>query len=142
MSLSNLLRDNNNILYAEDLNLRGAINADDANITNSINANSISLVKTEVTQITNLNTDVNVTGRKFVVTTVAASLGAGAFASFNVINPDITVNDIPLIQIGYLGSGDPEVTPIITAGNLSITVFNRHSATALNAVIKLYCLIV
>lgn len=103
----------------------------------------VSLAKGNVTQLTNLSTAVSCSNSTGVITTVSATTAAGASASFNVSNSNVTAASSVLLTINnYGGAGLPiaRVSNVID-GRFTVVITNIHSADALNAALKIAYLV-
>lgn len=90
-----------------------------------------------VTQITSLSTGVTLNNRTGAITTVSATLAAGAADAFIVTNSTVGANDAVICHVAtYAGTGTPiAVVQTVAGGSFTIRIENQHTADALNAVI-------
>lgn len=90
-----------------------------------------------VTQITSITTGVTTDSVCGQITTVSATLAAGAEATFTVTDVFVDAQDVVLVAVGsYAGAGLPVVhCTRVAAGAFDITISNLDGAAALNAAI-------
>ena len=93
-----------------------------------------------VTQITSITTGVTLNKACGVITTVAATLAAGADASFVVTNNQVAVGDIVICHTGTYG-GTADGIPIcnveaVAAGSFKVNIRNT-GAQALDALLTI-----
>lgn len=92
-----------------------------------------------VTQITSITTAVTLNARGGLITTVSATLAAGATAEFTVNNSTITTADAVICHVqDYTGTGRPVVwVTFVAAGSFGIRIRNDHASDALNDVMTI-----
>ncbi len=100
--------------------------------------NSVTFVKNNPTQATNITTAVSATGSCGVITTQAASAAAGATQSFAVNSSYCSADSVVKVGVqSYGGTLSTNGIPVInvsgvTGGQFTVNVSNAHSANALN----------
>ena len=84
-----------------------------------------------VTQGTDRSTGVTLSTLTGQITTNAASLAAGAEATFTVTNTLVAATDIIVLSLTAGGTGSPQAyVSTVAAGSFAITVTNLHASTA------------
>ena len=84
-----------------------------------------------VTQATSRATGVTINAPAGAITMNAASLAAGAEATFTVTNSFCTLTSVPVIALRAIGTGTPQVyVSAVANGSFDITIANLHAATA------------
>lgn len=84
-----------------------------------------------VTQATDRSTGVTLNTVSGAITMNAASLAAGAEASFTVTNSAVAATDVVVVCLKTVGTGTPMVfVDTVAAGSFRITITNLHAATA------------
>lgn len=108
---------------------------------------AISLPKSAVTQQTSITTAVTINAPTGVITTQAASAGAGTAQSFTVNNSLVTSNSTVLVTItNYSGTLFTNGVPIVQVrsvanGSFVIAIANVHASNALNSALKIAFLV-
>lgn len=88
-------------------------------------------VGSTVTQATNRSTGVTINALSGEITMNAASLAAGAEATFTVTNSKVAAGDVPVVALQGITTGTPVVNvTAVAAGSFDITITNLHAATA------------
>lgn len=93
-----------------------------------------------VTQSTSITTDVDgANGMSGTVTTVSATLAAGAEATFAVNNSSVAANDVVIVNIKSTASAGTPVAFVtaVDTGTFSVTLSNLHASAALDNTIVL-----
>ena len=85
-----------------------------------------------VTQATNRSTGVTINAPAGQITMNAASLAAGAEATFTVTNSFVTATSVPVIALASGQTADTSVVNVtaVANGSFNITVTNLNAATA------------
>lgn len=84
-----------------------------------------------VTQATDRSTGVTINAPAGQITMNAASLAAGAEATFTVTNSFVTSTSVPVVALTAIGTGTPQVyVSAVANGSFNITITNLHAATA------------
>lgn len=84
-----------------------------------------------VTQATNRSTGVTINAPAGQITMNAASLAAGAEATFTVTNSFCNVASVPVVALQAVGTGLPQVyVSAVANGSFNITITNLDAATA------------
>lgn len=85
-----------------------------------------------VTQATSRATGVTINAPAGAITMNAASLAAGAEATFTVTNSFVTARSVPVIALASGQTADTSVVNVtaVAAGSFNITVTNLNAATA------------
>lgn len=85
-----------------------------------------------VTQATDRSTGVTLTAVCGAITTAAASLAAGASATFTVTDTSVAISDVVLVSIrsGAVNKETRVSVTAVAAGTFAVTVHNQHAATA------------
>jgi hypothetical protein len=84
-----------------------------------------------VTQATDRSTGVTLNKMTGAITMNAASLAAGAEATFTVTNSFVAATDVPVVAIKSSSTGTPSAyVSAVAAGSFNITVTNLHASTA------------
>lgn len=85
-----------------------------------------------VTQATDRSTGVTINAPAGAITMNAASLAAGAEATFVVTNSYVTARSVPVIALASGQTANTSVVNVtaVAAGSFSITVTNLNAATA------------
>jgi len=97
-----------------------------------------------VTQGTNITTDVTVDALNGIITTVSSTLAANAKTSFTVNNPNVKATSKVLVSLQYANTaaGIPVVgVANVTDGKFGILLANGGNA-ALNDVVKIHYLVI
>lgn len=105
----------------------------------------VTILKSNVTQLTNLSTAVATSASTGVITTVSATTAANSSSSFVVNNPRAISSSTVILTINnYAGTqGRPVVRANgVTDGQFTVVLTNVDDTNALNGVVKIAYLIV